>query len=224
MRRTTLTSADGFELGAYTASPSAVPRGGIVVVQEIFGVNAHIRQVVDGFACDGYAVLAPQIFDRIERDVELGYSVKADWDHGIDLAFNRFDRVSGLQDIAAAVRKVAAHGKVGLVGYCFGGLLAWLSACEIEGLSAVSSYYGGSIVKELHRTARCPVMMHIGDNDGGIPMTEIDAIRLAKPDVVMHVYPGAGHGFNCDQRDSYDAASARLARTRTLGFFGRHLD
>lgn len=223
MPRITITAADGFESGAYLASPRSRPLGGVVVVQEIFGVNAHIRRVTDSYAYAGYIAVAPQIFDRLDRDVELGYRQQSDWDRGMELAFRRYDRQTGMLDLTAAVQRVAPYGKVGLVGYCFGGLLAWLSACEISGLSAVSSYYGGGIVHELHRAPRCPVIMHVGDQDGGIPMSEVEAIRAAKPEVRMYTYPGAGHGFNCDEREGYHPEAAALARARTLAFFANQL-
>lgn len=206
-------------MGAYCAGPSEGARGGIVLIQEIFGVNAHIRSVADAYAAEGYYVIAPKLFDRVERDVELGYVHQQDWDRGMELAFTRFDRSRGLSDIQSAVTAAGRHGRVGVVGYCFGGLLAWLSACELRGIAAAASYYGGGIGGEKHRTAFCPVIMHIGDNDRGVPMREVDDFRNAQPAVGMQIYAGAGHGFNCDQRDGYHANAAREARRRTLSFF-----
>lgn len=217
-----LTSADGFTFGAYEALPAGTPKGGIVVIQEIFGVNDHIRSVVDGYASAGYAAIAPQIFDRVEANVELGYTDQADFDKGLKLAFQDLKMPETLTDVAAAVEAMSAHGKVGVVGYCFGGLLTWLSACEVAGVAAASAYYGGGIAGEAARTAKCPVMMHFGEKDAHIPMNEVETVRNAQPDVQVFVYD-ADHGFNCDVRASYDATSAATAKERTLAFFDKHL-
>jgi len=219
--KTQIRSQDGFALGAYTAAPAGAAKGAVVVIQEIFGVNAHIRSVVDGYAEAGYFAIAPQIFDRVERDIELGYE-EADMGAGIEIAFQKLDRALALQDIQAAIEQASVHGKVGVVGYCFGGLLTWLSACELEGVSAASSYYGGGVAGEVDRTARCPVMMHFGELDAHIPMSDVDKVREAQPDVDVFVY-AADHGFNCDHRGSYDQAAAEQALSRTLEHFERHL-
>ena len=206
-----LTASDGHRFAAYVAEPSGAPRGALVVVQEIFGVNSHIRAVADGFAADGYRCIAPALFDRVEPGVELGYTPK-DIERGLKLmAGCARDRT--LLDIAAALAHVAGAGRVGIVGYCWGGTMAWISACELDGLSAAVSYYGGGIAE---------VMAHFGENDASVPMTAVDTFRATQPGVETHLYP-AGHGFNCDQRGSYDAASAKLARERTLRFFNEHL-
>lgn len=214
-------SQDGFALGAYAAQPAGTPKGAVVVIQEIFGVNAHIRSVVDGYAEAGYYAVAPQIFDRVDRDIELGYE-EADMTAGIEIAFQKLDRKLALQDIQAAIEAASVHGKVGVVGYCFGGLLTWLAACELDGVSAASSYYGGGVAGEVDRSARCPVMMHFGELDAHIPMSDVEKVRAAQPDVEVFVY-AADHGFNCDHRGSYDQAAAELARARTLEHFERHL-
>ena len=214
-------SADGFTLGAYQAKPSGAPKGAVVVIQEIFGVNGHIREVVDGYAADGYFAIAPQIFDRIERDIELGYE-EADMGKGIELAFQKLDHALTAQDLQAAIEAASVHGKVGVVGYCFGGLLTWRCACDLEGVSAASAYYGGGLANEADKTPRCPVMMHFGEKDAHIPMSDVEKVRAAQPDVEVFVYD-ADHGFNCDHRASYDAASAKLAKERTLAFFAGHL-
>lgn len=214
-------SADGFTLGAYQAMPSGSPKGAVVVIQEIFGVNNHIREVVDGYAADGYFAIAPQIFDRIERDIELGYE-EADMGKGIELAFQKLDHALTAQDLQAAVEAASVHGKVGVVGYCFGGLLTWRCACDLEGVGAASAYYGGGLANEADKTPRCPVMMHFGEKDAHIPMSDVEKVRAAQPGVDVYVYD-ADHGFNCDHRASYDAASAKLAKERTLAFFARHL-
>lgn len=218
-----LTAQDGFTLGAYQAAPEGVAKGGVVVIQEIFGVNSHIREVADGYAADGYLAIAPQIFDRAERDVELGYD-EADLARGIELAFQKLDHGQTLQDLQAAVEAAAAagHDKVGVVGYCFGGLLSWRAACSLKGVAAAVAYYGGGIAREAGQQPRCPVMMHFGEKDAHIPLEDVAKIEAAQPDVQVYVYP-ADHGFNCDQRASYDADSAALARQRTVQFFSEHL-
>ena len=216
-----LCAADGFELGAWESVPASPPKGGVVVIQEIFGVNGHIRQVVDGYAQAGYAAVAPQIFDRVEANVELGYEA-ADMGRGIELAFQKLQMPDALADIQAAIDHASAHGRVGVVGYCFGGLLAWLAACELTGVAAASSYYGGGVAGEAERSPNCPVIMHFGELDAHIPLSDVDKVRAAQPEVPVHVYP-ADHGFNCDHRGSYDAPSADLARQRTLALFQEHL-
>jgi carboxymethylenebutenolidase len=220
-QKTQIRSVDGFALGAYQARPDGECKGAVVVIQEIFGVNSHIREVVDGYAEAGYFAIAPQIFDRVGRDIELGYE-QADMQRGIEIAFQKLDRALALQDIQAAIEVASVHGKVGVVGYCFGGLLTWLSACELEGLSAASAYYGGGIAAEAERTPRVPVMMHFGERDAHIPLTDVEKIKAAQPAVDVFVY-AADHGFNCDHRASFDAAAAKLAKSRTLEFFASHL-
>lgn len=220
-RKIQLRATDGFALGAYEASPDGSPKGAVVVIQEIFGVNSHIREVVDGYAAAGFYAVAPQIFDRVDRDIELGYE-QADMGRGIEIAFQKLDRSLALQDIQAAIDAASVHGKVGVVGYCFGGLLTWLAACELTGVAAASSYYGGGVAGEVNRTPKCPVIMHFGERDAHIPMTDVEKVKTAQPDVDVFVYP-ADHGFNCDHRASFDAKSAELARSRTLSFFEQHL-
>jgi carboxymethylenebutenolidase len=216
-----LRAADGFTLGAYRAMPENRPKGGIVVIQEIFGVNAHIRDVTDGYARAGYAAIAPQIFDRVERDVEMGYGPD-DMTRGVGIARGKLKMEQTLLDLQTAIDDASRFGEVGVVGYCFGGLLTWLAACDLNGVSAAASYYGGGVAGALNRTPKCPVMMHFGERDAHIPLSDVDKVRKAHPGVAVHVY-AADHGFNCDHRGSYDAAAAKLARERTLEFFGRHI-
>ena len=217
-----LTAADGFTFGAYEALPAGKPKGGVVVIQEIFGVNHHIRSVADGYAKEGYAALAPQIFDRAERNVELGYTNPDEMQKGIKLAFQDLKMAQTLLDLQAAIDSVGVHGKVGVVGYCFGGLMTWLSACELRGVAAASAYYGGGIAQEATRVAKCPVIMHFGERDAHIPLKDVETINKAQPKIEIFIYP-ADHGFNCVERGSYDATSAALATQRTLAFFGQHL-
>lgn len=221
MAQTQLTASDGVTLGAYEAKPASAAKGGVVVIQEIFGVNQHIREVVDGYADAGYVAIAPQIFDRIDANIELGYE-PADMERGIGLAFNQLDRDGTLLDIQAAIDAAAVYGKVGVVGYCFGGLLTWLSACELSGLSAASAYYGGGIAGELARSPKVPIMMHFGAQDAHIPVTDVDKIRAAQPEAVVHLYD-ADHGFNCNHRGSFDAAASAAANERTHALFAEHL-
>jgi len=215
----TLQAADGHRLAAYRAVPAGKPRGALVVVQEIFGVNSHIRAVADGYAADGWLAIAPAMFDRVERGIELGYT-PADIERGRELK-GGCSNDHALLDIAAAVDTVRSAGKVAVIGYCWGGTLAWLAACRQPGLSAAVSYYGGGIGEMIDLTPRCPVLAHFGERDASIPLSVPEALRTAHPDVEIHIYP-AGHGFNCDQRGSFDAASAKLARERSLAFLKTH--
>jgi carboxymethylenebutenolidase len=216
-----LTASDGFELGAYVAQPAGDAKGAVVVIQEIFGVNQHIREVTDGYAEAGFYAIAPKIFDRIERDIELGYE-EADMGKGIELAFQKLDHAKALGDIQTAINAAAEHGKVGVVGYCFGGLMTWLAACELEGVAAASSYYGGGVAGQMDKSPKCPVIMHFGELDAHIPMSDVEAVKAAQPDTPVYVY-NADHGFNCNHRGSYDADAAALALQRTLEHFNTHL-
>lgn len=215
-----LTAADGFTFDAYRADPAGTPKGAIVVVQEIFGVNSHIRNVADGFAAAGYVAIAPGIFDRAAPGIELGYD-QAGIDEGLKV--RAAIPIEGtLADLQAAVGAVKGAGKVGIVGYCWGGTLAFLAAGKLTGLSAAVGYYGGQIAQFLDGEPKVPTLLHFGKEDHGIPLTDVEKIRARYPGIPVHLYD-AGHGFNCDQRGSYDKASAALALQRTLEFFGKHL-
>ena len=222
-----LTAADGFAVPAYVAQPAGKPRGGIVVVQEIFGVNSHIRGVTDRFAAEGYLAVAPATFERVKPGVDMGYS-EADMKAGFELktAVSALPGAGVLQDIQAAIDHAAkaSGGKVGIIGFCWGGLLTWRAACLLNGLSVAVPYYGGGITaeEEIGRQPKCPVMAHFGDQDHWIPMDGVEAFRKAHPEVEVHVYQ-ANHGFNCDQRGSYNEAAAKLARERSLAFFAAKL-
>jgi carboxymethylenebutenolidase len=219
--RIQIRATDGFALGAYQADPAGAAKGAVVVIQEIFGVNSHIREVADGYAAEGYVAIAPQLFDRVDRDVELGYS-EADMGKGIELAFQKLDHKLALLDVQAAIDAAAVRGKVGVVGYCFGGLMTWRAACDLDGVAAAVSYYGGGVAAEAGRQPKCPVMMHFGENDTHIPMSDVNKVKEAQSQAQVFVYP-ADHGFNCDHRASFHAESAQLARSRTLAFFAEHL-
>jgi carboxymethylenebutenolidase len=225
MSRIQLTAADGHVLSAWQAEPAGKPKGAIVVVQEIFGVNSHIRAVADGFAADGWLAIAPAFFDRLERDYETGYTPD-------DIAagrerIGRLDWTNTLADLAAAIDRatatLAGNGRVGVVGYCWGGTVAWLAATRADGLAASVCYYGGSIPQYVDEAPKVPVLLHFGEEDKTPPPETAKQIGERYRNARVHLYPGAGHGFNCDQRGSYDAGSARVARTRTLAFFDEHL-
>ena len=220
-----LSAADGFSIPAYVAEPAGQPKGAVVVVPEIFGVNSHIRSVADGYAAEGYLAVAPSTFHRVKPGVELGYT-DADMKDGFELktAVEALPAPGVLQDIQAAVDYAARGGKVGIVGYCWGGLLTWRAAGELKGLAAAAPYYGGGMTtpEESARTPKVPVLAHFGNNDHWIPLPTIEDFKKAHPEVEVHVY-ACGHGFNCDQRGSYNAEAAKLARERTLAFFAKHL-
>jgi carboxymethylenebutenolidase len=217
-----LRAKDGHELDAYVVQPGVPAKGGLVIVQEIHGVNAHIRAMADRYADDGFVVVAPALFDRIERGVELRGSGE-DMQRAMDL-LKSFDIEKGVDDVAAAVQCERCFGnvkKIGVVGYCLGGTLAWLSAARLP-IHAAVGYYGGRITQYLGERPKVPVMLHFGEQDQHIPQSEIDAIAKAYPEVSIYTYP-AGHGFNRDGSAGYSASCATRARARTLEFLREHL-
>ena len=218
-----LTASDGIVLSAYEAKPAGKVRGGLVVLQEIFGVNAHIRRVADGYAAKGYHVLSPGIFDRAEKNVDLGYE-KADVDRGIALR-GKIPLEATLLDVAASAKALQSSGKVGIVGYCYGGSLAWFSACRLAGFAAAIGYYGGMIAPHLAEKPRCPVMLHFGEEDKGIPLADVAKIRAAADPKLVQVftYPGAGHAFNREGNQAWHGPSAELALSRSLAFLAEHV-
>lgn len=210
----TLTASDGFKLGAYRADAQGTPKGGLVVIQEIFGVNSHIRTVCDRFAALGYTSVAPAIFDRYSPNFESGYTPE-------DIAVAReyitkADRAKMLLDTQAAIDSVQLVGKVGIVGYCLGGSIAFLAACQLNGLSCAVGYYGGMIAKAADEKPKVPTMLHYGETDASIPMSDVEIVKQKRPDVEVYVYP-AGHGFNCDERSAFHEPSQKQALERTLG-------
>jgi len=217
---TTLMARDGHEFNAWLAAPKGPARGALVVTQEIFGVNHHIRAVADGYVADGYLVIAPCLFDRIRRGIELGYS-PADSQEGRGYRM-QIPREKTVLDLTACINVVKHAGRVAVIGYCWGGTLAYLAACELQ-VSCAVSYYGGQIKDYLDKHPRRPVLYHFGEKDPYIPPADVEKIRVSDPGGVFHLYP-ADHGFNCDERASYDAASAQLARQRTLGFLVAQLE
>jgi carboxymethylenebutenolidase len=215
-----LTASDGFDLGAYRADPPGPARGGVVVLQEIFGVNGHIRSVCDRLALDGYSAVAPALFDRFVPNFQSGYSPdevaearkhigKLDWD-------------AVMRDTAAAADLLRREGPVATIGFCLGGSVSYLAAVRLPGLAAAVCYYGGQIVRFADEAPRCPVQMHFGEQDHAIPLADVEAIRAKRPESEVHLYP-AGHGFNCDERASFEPASAKLAWGRSLAFLEQHL-
>ena len=222
----TINALDGHKLGGYLARPEGTPKGGIIVLQEIFGVTSHIREVADGFAEQGYLALAPALFDRLESGIELEYTAI---EAGIALMQKlKLDEVA--QDLgatAAALRRElaaipGAGNKIGAVGYCWGGSIADLAACRTD-INAAVSYYGRATVGWLNEQPRCPVLYHFGALDPLIPPELVAQITAGRPGQTVHIYAGAGHGFNCNDRHEFHAASAELAQERTLAFFSRHL-
>jgi len=215
-----LTTTDGHTLGAYRADPEGAPKGAMVVAQEIFGVNSHIRNVCDRLAAEGYVAVAPALFDRFERDFQSGYS--ADEIAHARGFIAKIDWEKMLLDMQAGVDEVKASGPVGVIGFCMGGSIAYLAATRLNGIAAAVAYYGGQIVKFADETPKCPVQMHFGETDASIPMSDVEIIKQKRPDTEIHVYP-AGHGFNCDERASFDDASAKLAWGRTLEFLRKNV-
>jgi carboxymethylenebutenolidase len=216
-----LLASDGHRLGAYRADPKAEPRGGVVVIQEIFGVNSHIRSICDRLAELGYGAIAPSIFDRVERDFQSGYSpeqvavarkfvANPDWE-----AF--------LRDTEAARAALGGVGKVAVIGFCLGGTVAFLAATRLEGFAAASCFYGGRIDAFADEKPRCPTQLHYGAEDQGIPMKNVESVRARRPDCEIFVYEGAGHGFHCDERASFHPQASKLAWARTVEFLARHV-
>jgi carboxymethylenebutenolidase len=213
-----LTAIDGHTLDAYQAMPSGHAVGGIVLIQEIFGITEHIRRVADRFAAAGFRTIAPAMFDRLEPNVVLDYSAV---EAGIGY-MRRLDWPGALADVRAAIEAMDKGLRVGGVGYCWGGTVVHAAAAELP-LDAGVAYYGGGIARMLDRHPKCPMMYHFGDKDRSIPMTDVEKIRAAYPDAVYHVYAGAGHGFNCEDRSSYSEKDAELAFERTVAFLRAHL-
>jgi carboxymethylenebutenolidase len=216
-----LTASDNFQLSGYRAEPASTPKAAVVVIQEIFGVNHHIRAICDRFAGNGYVAIAPAIFDRIEPNFQSGYSPE-------EIAVARKfvtnpDWTAMLRDSQAAIDAVKDVGPVGIIGFCLGGSVAYAAATKLSGLSAAIGYYGGAIVRFADDTPKVPTQLHFGEKDAGIPLSDVEIIRTKRPDVEIHVYPGAQHGFNCDERASYDPANAGIAKQRSLDFLARHL-
>lgn len=218
--RLQLTASDGHTLSAYRAEATAAPRGHVVVVQEVFGVNDHIRRVCDGYAALGYTAIAPALFDRLQPGVELGYD-EAGITAGRDLV-GRLGWDAPMLDIAAAATALHPDGRVGVIGYCWGGTIAWLAACRLE-VGAAVAYYGRQIIDFVGERPHCPLIMHFGGEDPLIPRATVAAVQAAHPAIPVYIYEGAGHGFNCDARADFRPAIATLAQERTLAFLATNL-
>ncbi|MDZ4366560.1 MAG: dienelactone hydrolase family protein [Afipia sp.] len=217
----TLTASDGFKFGAYRADPATAPKAAIVVIQEIFGVNSHIRNICDRLANEGYAAVAPAIFDRIEPNFQSGYSPD-------EVAVARKfvaspDWPAMLRDTQAAIDAVKDVGPVGIIGFCLGGSIAYAAATKLSGLRAAVGYYGGAVVRFADDKPTMPTQLHFGEKDTGIPLADVETIKAKRPEVEVFIYPDAQHGFGCDERASYDKASSDLAWQRSLAFFSENL-
>ena len=217
----TLTASDGFKLGGYRADPAGSPKGAIVVIQEIFGVNHHIRSVSDRLAQEGYVAIAPSIFDRTEPDFQTGYS--PDEVANARKFIANPDWPAMLRDSQAAIDAVKSVGPVGIIGFCLGGSIAYAAATKLSGLSAAVGYYGGAVVRFADDKPKVPMQLHFGEKDAGIPLTDVETIKSKRPEVEIFIYPGAQHGFHCDERASYDKTSADIAWPRSLDFFAKHI-
>ena len=220
-QKLTLTTSDNHKLGAYRADPADQPKGAIVVIQEIFGVNHHIRAMCDRFAGIGYAAIAPAVFDRFVRDFECGYTPDEIANARSYLGNLNFDNM--MKDIAAALDNVKGAGPAGIVGYCMGGTASFLASCRVPGFKAAVSYYGGMIGKFADEKPKCPLMMHFGEKDEGIPMATVEDIKKKQPQAETFTYPDAPHGFACDERGSFRAEARDIAWKRTTDFFAKHL-
>lgn len=219
-RNIELTASDGHKFSAYVAEPAGKPKGALIVVMEIFGVNSHIKRVTDEFAGDGYLAIAPAFFDRVQRGLDVGYSPPE-----IESARALMQKMNfndPLKDVEAAKQHVASAGKTGIVGYCWGGALTFKSACNVNGLACAVAYYGGAIPNLANEKPKCPMMFHWGETDHSIPLDKAKEVAEKHKDQIHYFYP-AGHGFNCEQRGSYHAESAKIARERTLEFLKKHI-
>ena len=216
----TLTASDGFKLGGYRAEPQGKPKGGLVVIQEIFGVNHHIRALCDRFAALGYLAVAPAVFDRIQPNFECGYT--PDEIAHARTIIPKIDWGAMMLDTQAAIDELKKNGPVAIMGFCMGGTISFLAACRLNGLSAAVCYYGGQIAKNVDQKPKVPTLMHFGDQDQSIPMSDVEMIKQKRSDCDIHVYH-AGHGFSCDERGSYDEASHKAAWERTLAWLKKYV-
>jgi carboxymethylenebutenolidase len=216
-----LTAADKHQLGAYRADPTSKAIGGIVVIQEIFGVNHHIRAVCDRLAGEGYAAVAPALFDRTEKNFECGYTPDEIANARKFIANPDFGAM--LRDTQAAIDELKKEGPVAIMGFCMGGTIAFLAACEASNLAAAVCYYGGHIIKMVDKRPKCPTQMHFGEKDASIPMDAVETIKQKHPECEIYVYPDAAHGFHCDERASFHDPAAKLAWSRSMEFLKKHV-
>jgi len=220
-KHVSLTAADSFKLGGYRADPAGKPKGAIVVIQEIFGVNKNIRATCDGFAQQGYVAIAPALFDRTKKNFESGYSPEEVTEARKFIAKPDLDAM--LRDTQAAIDEVKAAGPVGIVGFCLGSSIAFLAATRLNGLKAAVGYYGGMITKNADEKPKCPVMLHFGATDPSIPLTDVEIIKQKRPEIEVHVYAEAGHAFSNSDRPNYHQPSADIAGKRTADFLNKNL-
>jgi carboxymethylenebutenolidase len=217
-----LTASDSFKLRAYRADPSGKAKGGIVLIQEIFGVNHHIRAVCDRLAGEGYAAVAPAMFDRQQPNFESGYS-PGEIANARKFVANP-DWAAMLRDVQAAIDELKKNGAVGIMGFCMGGTISFLAASRLNGRSAAVCYYGGQIAKNADEKPKVPTQMHFGKEDASIPMSDVETIKQKRGgDCEIYVYPNAQHGFHCDERGSYNAEAAKLAWQRSMAFLAKHV-
>ena len=221
-----LRAQDGHTFSAYIAQPTAPPSGAVIVLQEIFGVNAYIRRVVDGYAAAGFLAIAPALFDRVEQNVQLGYEGE-DMQRAVAL-MKQLDPGTALLDIAAAFEEVKQVQRgIGVVGFCYGGFMSWLTATRGEELAVrpdcCIGYYPGGIGSVASEDPSCPVLLHFGAEDTHIGVDQVNAVRSAHPEVEIYSYQAAGHGFSCDARSSFNPDAAALAQQRTLAFLKTHI-
>jgi carboxymethylenebutenolidase len=216
-----LTASDGFKLGGYRADPAGTPKAAIVVIQEIFGVNHHIRSVCDRLVQEGYVAVAPALFDRTQKGFECGYTPDEIANARKFIANPDWDAM--LRDTKAAIDELKKEGPVAIMGFCMGGSIAFLAAARLDGLAAAICYYGGAIAKFADEKPKCPTQMHFGEKDQSIPMTDVETIKKKRPDCEIYVYPDAAHGFHCDERGSYSDASAKIAWPRSMEFLSKHV-
>jgi carboxymethylenebutenolidase len=212
-----MTMSDGAEIEVYRAVPTGERRGGLVLIQEIFGLTEHIQGLCDGYAADGYEVLAPALYDREHPGFRGGYD-GAGFARAIELMKELHPFELSIADAGTCVEALKGAGPVFITGYCYGGSVVFVAACRVEGLAAASGYYGSLIKNYPTEQPKCPTILHFGREDESIPLADVDAIEEAHPDVNVYIYE-AGHGFNSDRADHYDASSAELARERTLALF-----
>lgn len=216
-----LTTSDGHTLDAYKATPSGAVKGALVVIQEIFGINGQIRRTVDHFAEQGYVTIAPALFDRVEKGIELGYN-ETDFGIGRETRGKITDEWI-IADVGAAVQDVASAGKVSVIGFCFGGYATYVAACAVDGVSAAMPFYGGGIAAKVgDMQPKCPTQFHFGDKDAAIPLDDLQKIKDALQDSPMYVYDDAGHGFTCDDRDSFNPGATERAFARALAWMDEH--
>ena len=216
-----LKASDGHKLAAYVAEPSGKARAGVVVIPEVFGVNSHIKAVTDGFAADGYRAVSPAMFDRAQRNYDTGYS-QPEIQAGVAI-MQKLDWKQSMMDVQAAIDEAKKAGKVGIVGYCYGGTVTWVAAARASGLACAVPYYGGGMPGFIGEKPKVPTTCHFGEQDQSPTLAQAKEIAAKYPEIAAHFYAGAGHGFNCDQRGSWNAEAAKLARSRTVEFFRKHL-